>query len=240
MHPGWGKRGTGTAMAKRKTTQQPLGDLHARMLADISTGRLAGGTRLIISDLAERYQTSTNPVREALRHLQGQGLVEFEANRGARVLRGDDHAIRDTFEILQLLEPYFVRWFAEFSTPEDRRNLAEIQVRMEQAEDQATLNRCDQQFHGLIAEIHFNKRAVALWESQRAALAAYAGHLPVSISRVRAVNREHRALLAAFDAQDAAAAVAEITAHIGNAGRHLYEQMRLQTVRSEGAQSSDF
>jgi DNA-binding GntR family transcriptional regulator len=220
-------------MPKKKVTSDQLDDLHDRLLDAISTGALAGGQRLIISDLAEMFDTSTNPVREALRHLQGQGLVEFETNRGARVLRGDDHAIRDTFEILRLLEPYFVSWFAEFSTPQDRARLTAIaeQIEADQHPETSHLTDLDQQFHALIADFHYNKRAVALWRSQRAALSAYSSHLPVSGTRVKAVHVEHRALLAAFDTHDPAMAAQTINLHIENAGRHLYDQLRLHAAR---------
>ena len=222
-------------MPKKKVTSDQLDNLHERLLDAISTGALAGGQRLIISDLADMFATSTNPVREALRHLQGQGLVEFETNRGARVLRGDDHAIRDTFEILRLLEPYFVSWFAEFSAPEDRARLTAIEEQIEDGQhpDASRLTDLDQQFHALIADFHYNKRAVALWRSQRAALSAYSSHLPVSGTRIKAVHKEHRALMATFDAHDPAAAALTINLHIENAGRHLYDQLRLHAARSQ-------
>ena len=222
-------------MPKKKVIYDQMDNLHERLLDAISTGALAGGQRLIISDLAEMFATSTNPVREALRHLQGQGLVEFETNRGARVLRGDDHAIRDTFEILRLLEPYFVIWFAEFSTPSDRARLTDIEDQIEdgQHQDARFLTDLDQQFHALIADFHYNKRAVALWRSQRAALAAYSSHLPVSGTRIKAINSEHRALLAAVDTHDPALAAQTINLHIENAGRHLYDQLRLNAARGQ-------
>lgn len=225
---------TKSTMPKKKVMSDQLDNLHERLLDAISTGVLAGGQRLIISDLAEMFATSTNPVREALRHLQGQGLVEFETNRGARVLRGDDHAIRDTFEILRLLEPYFVSWFAEFSTTEERARLTKIEDQIEDGQPPVAsrLTDLDQQFHALIADFHYNKRAVALWRSQRAALSAYSSHLPVSGTRIKAVHIEHRALLAAFDAHDPAIAAQTINLHIENAGRHLYDQLRLHSARS--------
>jgi DNA-binding GntR family transcriptional regulator len=52
---------------------------------DILEGRLAANERLVVSNLAKRYRTSTNPIREALQQLRGEGFVTMTPNRGARV-----------------------------------------------------------------------------------------------------------------------------------------------------------
>lgn len=51
----------------------------------VMKGRYAPGQRLIAADLAEEYQVSRAPVREALHVLAGEGVVELIANRGARI-----------------------------------------------------------------------------------------------------------------------------------------------------------
>ena len=56
-----------------------------RIREDIVSGVLGFGERITIDALATRYQVSHMPVREALRELQGEGLVVSEPNRGARV-----------------------------------------------------------------------------------------------------------------------------------------------------------
>jgi DNA-binding GntR family transcriptional regulator len=53
----------------------------------VMAGRYVPGQRLIAADLAEEYQVSRAPVREALHMLAGEGVVELVANRGARIRR---------------------------------------------------------------------------------------------------------------------------------------------------------
>lgn len=53
----------------------------------VMKGRYAPGQRLIAADLADEYQVSRAPVREALHVLAGEGVVELIANRGARIRR---------------------------------------------------------------------------------------------------------------------------------------------------------
>ena len=72
---------------------------------DIIEGRLRANERLVVTDLARRHGTSTNPVREALQILRGEGFVIISPNRGARVRPIDQDFIRDISEIGVLIEP---------------------------------------------------------------------------------------------------------------------------------------
>ena len=98
---------------------------------DIVEGRLTAGSRLKVSELGRRYGTSTNPVREALQQLRGEGFVLFSRNRGARVRPIDDDFIRDIYEVTALLEPYMTRWFVDYATDEDIARLEAIQAEIE-------------------------------------------------------------------------------------------------------------
>ena len=55
--------------------------LYELIREDIIEGRLAANERLVVADLARRHGTSTNPVREALQLLRGEGFVTFVPNR---------------------------------------------------------------------------------------------------------------------------------------------------------------
>ncbi len=60
--------------------------------------------------------TTTNPVREALQQLRGEGFVVMMPNRGARVRAIDETFVRDIFEIEVLIEPALTRWFVGLAT----------------------------------------------------------------------------------------------------------------------------
>ena len=72
-------------MIKSQAASTAIVSVAQRIRDDIVAGRLAFGDRLTIDALANRYEVSHMPVREALRELQGDGLVVIEPNRGARV-----------------------------------------------------------------------------------------------------------------------------------------------------------
>src|SRR4028119_2487124 len=68
---------------------------YERIRGLVLSGELAPGTRLGQVELAERFGISRTPVREALRRLAGEGLVDFHSNRGFRVADlGPDAVLR--------------------------------------------------------------------------------------------------------------------------------------------------
>ena len=105
--------------------------LYELIREDIIEGRLAANERLVVTDLARRHGTSTNPVREALQLLRGEGFVTFLPNRGARVRPIDQDFVRDIYEIGVLIEPALTRWFVNMATVEDITELERIQVLIE-------------------------------------------------------------------------------------------------------------
>lgn len=195
---------------------------------DIIEGRLAANARLVVSTLARRYGTSTNPVREALQQLRGEGFVIILPNRGARVRAIDEDFLRDTNEIEMLIEPYFTRWFVGIVTDVDIIRMEAIQAEIEANAfaDLARHSQLDTLFHRVVYDRHYNQHAFELWWKHREILNAITRRFPMSLGRRAAVLREHRALIAALEAQDADAAADIVREHVAGSGRHMVEQMR--------------
>jgi DNA-binding GntR family transcriptional regulator len=83
--------------------------VHRRLREEIELGELAPGTPLSELSLVARPGASRTPVREALRRLAAEGLVDLVPRQGARVSRVSARSIRDLFEFRALLEPAAVR-----------------------------------------------------------------------------------------------------------------------------------
>lgn len=75
---------------------------------DIIQGALKPGSRLNEQELADRYKVSRTPLREAIRQLQMEGLVEATPNKGAWVAFLSVADIRDYFEVRRVMEGYAV------------------------------------------------------------------------------------------------------------------------------------
>src|SRR3569833_3986938 len=101
--------------------------VYQRVRDDIIMGRLKANERLIVADIAQQHGTSSNPVREALQLLRGEGFVVFIPNRGARVRPIDHDFIRNIYEISALIEPALTRWFVGMATAADIAELERIQ-----------------------------------------------------------------------------------------------------------------
>ena len=194
---------------------------------DIVSGRLGPNERLKVADLAEYYQTSTNPVREALQQLRGEGFVMIEPNRGARVRPIDSDFVRDIIEIEMLIEPALTRWFVSIASDSDIVDLENIQAQIEALnfEDRTLHGQLDTKFHQLIYDRHYNRHAAELWWKHREILRAISRRFPTSLSRRVSVLREHRELIECIRAQDADGAAAVVARHVEGSGRHVIEQM---------------
>jgi DNA-binding GntR family transcriptional regulator len=194
---------------------------------DIISGRLNPNERLKVAELAERYQTSTNPVREALQQLRGEGFVVMEPNRGARVMPIDENFVRDIIEIEVLIEPSLTRWFVSIATDADIVELEKIQDEIEanNFEDRIRHGQLDTRFHQFIYDRHYNRHAAELWWKHREILRAISRRFPTSLSRRNSVLKEHRELIERIRAQDADGAAAVVARHVEGSGRHIIEQM---------------
>jgi DNA-binding GntR family transcriptional regulator len=211
--------------------------IYGQIRRDIISGRLGPNARLKVADLAARYDTSTNPVREALQQLRGEGFVIIEPNRGARVRPIDEDFVRDIVEIEALLEPALTRWFVSIATEELIAQLERIQAEIEALNfaDPVLHGRLDSQFHLVIYDRHYNRHAADLWWRHREVLRAISGNFRHSLTRKTAVLREHRELIDAIRAQDADRAAEVMTRHVLGSGRNIMEQMRLINVGDRAA-----
>lgn len=211
------------------------GSLYELLREEIISGRLAANQRLKVNELAERYETSSNPIREALQQLRGEGFVVVTPNRGARVKPIDLDFIRDIYEIEMLIEPALTRWFVSMATEADLVELDRIQGEIEANNfaDAKLHGRLDTKFHGLMYGRHYNRHAADLWWKHREILRAISSRFPTTIARRAAVLREHREIVDFIRSGDADAAEGAIRRHVEGSGRHILEQMRaLATAKS--------
>ncbi len=80
-----------------------------RLRDEILSGRLRPGDRIAVEQLAESWGVSATPIRESIRHLAGEGLVELAPQRGARVASIDTDLAIEIYAIRLLLEPVALR-----------------------------------------------------------------------------------------------------------------------------------
>ena len=93
------------------------------MRDEILRGQLRPGTPLSRRRLARQLGMSVLPVTDALRRLEGDGLVESRARAGTRVRVPSEKDVRELYELREALETQSARLFAERATPAHRLEL---------------------------------------------------------------------------------------------------------------------
>jgi DNA-binding GntR family transcriptional regulator len=106
--------------------------VYAAVRARILDGDLARGTKLRQEALAEELGVSRTPLREALRRLAAEGLVEFHPNRGAQVAHLRPEAVRAAYEARLVFEPGAARLAAQ-RQPREELDAMRLAVQAERA-----------------------------------------------------------------------------------------------------------
>jgi DNA-binding GntR family transcriptional regulator len=167
--------------------------------AAVLDGTLAGGERLAQTELAEQLGVSTTPVREALRDLATEGLVVFDAHRGALVRTLDIDEVRELYELRMTLEPLMVRRVIDAITPEQLARAEALQKRMEEPCEMAAWVTLNRDFHAVFNEVDAGSRLASLLTGLRDSAAPYvalslAAHPP----QIEQANVEHAALVTLY------------------------------------------
>lgn len=186
----------------------------------ILAGRHEPGERLSISAIARRYGVSAIPVREALRGLEAEGLVEFSPNRGAVVTRLSRDELAEIFLIRLELERLSLRKAVPLLTERDFGQLEDLVRQMDASvgEPSAWLN-ANQRFHLLLAKAahlpRLHHMLTSLWGVSR----PYMGVYMARTVEPRKARGEHVALIRACRSGDAEAAVRILEEHVEDTRR---------------------
>lgn len=192
---------------------------YARVREMVLTGQLEPGAVLNQAVLARQIGISTTPLREALRRLAQQGLVELGAHRDARVAPLDAAEARDLVELRQDLDPLAAGLAAQRRTAADLAEMADSLARLESLpEDPSPAQLAGhRRFHAALYRASHNAVLVqtldGLWDKtdryRRHALRA--GRTDEEVAQ-RA--EEHRLLVEAVSDRDAAAATELMRRHV--------------------------
>jgi DNA-binding GntR family transcriptional regulator len=187
----------------------------------IATGRYALGRRLVEAELITDLNVGRSTVREALRRLAGEGLVEIVRHRGAVVRRLTRRDVANLMLIRQTLEATSARLAAErIGVADHRPRLIAAIEHLRQAADPIDANvyaQGDHDLHHLIAQIGGNSQLEAILVRIWNALAAvqFWHHLPFPIYQVSMTG--HEAVVKAILAGNGPAAARAMRRHLSGA-----------------------
>lgn len=195
----------------------------------IQSGRFAPGQRLVVADIMAMLSVSAGPVREAIRRLTGEGLIEIVPHRGASVRQITRRDIEEIFQLRGAIEGLAARLAAECETRGDF--LAELDALMAEMDQFATNQdaegylRTNTAFHDLIYRMSGNARLRTL--AAQLIMPVYQVRLPQRMNRAAMATsyQDHKAIAEALVAGDGDAAEAAMRLHIARAGEGLKEAL---------------
>lgn len=188
----------------------------AALRLDLLEGRYDPGEPLRQDALAERYAATRMPVREALRRLQAEGLVQVKGSR-AQVTQLDPDEFAALYMMRERLEPLALIESLPRLRASDWDRLDAIQDQIEATNDVAEFLRLDEQLHmtsysGCRAKV-LTDTVTSLWNATQPYRRAYmqgADHT----HRAEMVNLEHRLLIDAIRRRDETDAERVLKSHI--------------------------
>lgn len=202
----------------------------------IVNGRFAPGTRLDPAMLAQEFERSRTPIREALQQLEASGLVRIHSKQGTFVSEWNVEELAERFEAMAEMEATCARLAARRITDTE---LAELEARHEACRQLAADERFDDYyaensaFHACIYRATHN--AFIAQEAMRlhAMLQPYRRIQLQVRNRVKRSFNEHEAVVAAIRDGDDAAAEQAMRGHVLIQGDRFHDL--LAALRSDGA-----
>ncbi len=171
----------------------------------IITGEIPAGERIVETDYADRLHISRTPLREALRKLERDGLVEYVMRRGVVVRAFTIEDVKEIYTIRNALEMLTLPAIIENATAEDiaslREKLAEMD-RLQEKDDVEGLSPLAREFHAQLTSISAQKRILRVIESQDEYIRRFSAMSIRQENRRSAAHAEHHKLVDYVEARD--------------------------------------
>lgn len=211
------------AADKYRTTQSMV----AGGLRDgILSGALAGGHPLRQEEIARHFGVSRSPVREALRQLEGEGLVSFAPHRGAVVSEISYEEVVEITELRILLETAAMQKAFPRLQEEDLERAQEVLHEIDEEKDLAARwGELNWRFHAILFSPCERPRLLSLIKAQHTAFDRYI-RVHLALSDYEQPQQEHYELLDLCRRGDSEAALELLTRHIQNTSSVLFDYIK--------------
>jgi DNA-binding GntR family transcriptional regulator len=188
----------------------------------ITSGRFAPGQRLVEKDLCDLLGVSRPSVREALRELESEGLINTIPNRGPLVTMLTARDAASIYEVRGVLEALAAKLFAEKASPEQIQELSESVDRLDAAyatQDVEQILVAKKAFYDVMLEGSQNVIIPSMLRTMNARITQLRRVSLSSPKRLPGSMKEIRAVLKAIKGRDPEAAFQASTRHIAEASK---------------------
>ncbi|WP_168211733.1 GntR family transcriptional regulator [Ruania zhangjianzhongii] len=228
-------------VALRPTRAPALGDQLAGVLRDQIVRRtLTAGTHLVEDTLAAEYDVSRGPVRDALRQLESQGLVESR-RRGYFVVGLTQEDIDDLYELREAIELVAVAKAMERVTADQVKAGRAIVQEMTACADRsaaAEFADADMRFHALLYEMSGNRRLIDVWKSYEPVFASIIQLTVEEDVDLHPSAGDHGHLIDLLEGNDPEALRTELRDHLGGARARMARAVQALNEAADSGQAS--
>jgi len=207
------------------------------IIGDLVSGHFAPGTHLTIDALTSRYKVSHMPIREALRQLEGEGILISIVHRGFRVEALTEPYIRNIYDIRVGIESMLAHRAVEKATNEDISTLRRLHEELNdliRSGRAMVASRENIAFHNRIYGIARNPEAELILEGRTRVVRTVADSLGGYTPDVyETVISEHEKMILAFENRDPEAAGQAVFDHVSAARDRLLARMAEREIFSE-------
>lgn len=214
-------------------------------LADFIRQNMTGGASSLPAErkLAEQFGVGRGVIREAIKRLEIQGLLEVRQGSGVKMVEklhrplsaslaflipDTDERLRQLTEARIAIEPVIAAEAATKARASDLRQLQELHRALLDAESVEAANRHDMEFHRLLAEVAGNEVFRLILESFRD-VRREAGERTIAAAGKNVAADHHSTILAAIEAGDGEAASGAMLHHLEEAEKDLRRSKRTKT-----------
>ncbi len=207
--------------------------LHDQVVARLRTmlveGRIPPGAKLNERELSEQLRVSRTPLREAIKLLAAEGLVDLLPNRGAVAVRLTERDVLDTFEVLAELEGLSGALAAVRITEQQLEEMRALQYEMMACFTRRDLSgyyRLNATIHSLINEAAGNPVLSGTYRSINARVQSLRFRTNQNESKWKRAIKDHEDMVEAMSARDADAMRTILVRHIRNKSDAVLDLMR--------------
>jgi DNA-binding GntR family transcriptional regulator len=219
----------------RANLHEQAGNRLRQMLVE---GRIAPGAKLNERELCEVLDVSRTPLREAIKMLAAEGLVELVPNRGAIAVSLTEEDVRHTFEVMGGLEALSGELAAQRITDEELAEVRAMQYEMMAAytrRDLSNYYRLNARIHRAINAAAKNPVLSATYDRVNARLQPLRFRSNQDEERWKCAMREHEQMVEALAAHDPAALRKVLAVHLKNKLDVVIAQLRSGEVSGKKA-----
>ena len=212
-------------------------EVAVRLRQRIVEGQLAPGAKLNERELAQALNVSRTPLREAIKMLAAEGLVELLPNRGAVVAQMSEQDVSDTFEVIAGLEGQSGELAAQRISETELAEIRALHFEMMAAwtrRDLPTYYRINAQIHTLINAAARNPVLAQTWRNVNARLQALRFRSNFDEAKWKRAVKEHERMVELLAARDAAGLRALLIAHLMHKRDAVLELMKQGTLAGHG------